>query len=73
MKAVLSFETSGSNYPTTRRNNLEKLIPQCENMFATNKNLSALCHFHWVMRQVSHMTSAVSFAEVFYNACSTGD
>jgi hypothetical protein len=26
MKAVLSFETFGSNYPTTRRNNLENFF-----------------------------------------------
>jgi hypothetical protein len=28
MKAVLSFETSGSNYPTIRRNSPNNLLPQ---------------------------------------------
>jgi hypothetical protein len=40
-KAVRSFKTSGSNYPTTRRNNQEDLVPQYENTFATNKAFSA--------------------------------
>jgi hypothetical protein len=37
MKAVPFFETSGSNYPTTRRNKPEDLLPQYENKFATHK------------------------------------
>jgi hypothetical protein len=35
-KAVRSFETSGTDYPETQRNNLEAL-PQYENSFANNK------------------------------------
>ena len=34
-KAVSSFETLGSIYPTTRRNNPEDLLPQYENSFVT--------------------------------------
>jgi len=40
-------------YPTTRRNNSEDLLPQYEIMFATNKIVSALCHFRLVKRQLS--------------------
>jgi hypothetical protein len=37
IKAVFAFETSGSNYPTTRDNNLEDLLSQYKNRFARNK------------------------------------
>jgi hypothetical protein len=42
MKAIRSFETWGSSYPSTRRNNLEDLLSQNENRFETNSTFQ-LC------------------------------
>jgi len=54
------FETSKNYYPAAQRKNPD-LVPEYRNNFATKKkNPSALCHFQWVMRQASRMTSAVS-------------
>ena len=36
IKAVRTFETSGRNYASTRRNNPEGLVPQHENGFEIN-------------------------------------
>jgi hypothetical protein len=36
MKAVSSFETSGSNYPITWYSDPAELVPQYENRFATS-------------------------------------
>ena len=45
IKAVLSYNTFGSNYPNTWRNASEHLVPQYKNRFATNNvfQLSAVC------------------------------
>jgi hypothetical protein len=42
MKAVHTFETPGSDYPTTRRNIPEDPVPEFENSFVTN-NILKLC------------------------------
>jgi len=57
-----SFETSGSNYPTTRRKNPEYLLPQLENRFADNKTHQS--PFQSVLRKASSMTCYLSLAVV---------
>jgi len=42
MKAVLSFETSGSNYPIAWYRNLAEIVPQYKNRFATS-NVFEFC------------------------------
>ena len=49
MKAVCSFKTSGSIFPTNCCNNPEDLLPQYENRFATSKIIQ-----HWCMSGGQH-------------------
>ena len=65
IKAVLLFETSGSNYPTKRRNNPETYFFTTTTSLQLIKHFTA-CHVRGVMRQASRMTSAVSFAAQFF-------
>jgi hypothetical protein len=55
--AECSFETTVSDYPTTRCNNPQN-VPQYAKRFATNKTVQR-CYFMWVQRQASRRTSAL--------------
>jgi len=57
MKAELSFETPGSNYPTQ-----ECLLPRCENRFATNITFQRCV----ISRRECEMISALSSFQVFF-------
>jgi hypothetical protein len=67
MKMVRSFKTAESNYPPTRRNNPQDLVPQYENLFATN--VFHLCVFSTRV-ETSH-TFCLAFP--LFLACYTSD
>ena len=58
--AASFLAASSSYYSYTWRNNSEDLLPQYEIRFATNKIVSALCHFQRVKRQLSRYTGTFS-------------
>jgi hypothetical protein len=53
MKAVRSFETSGLNYPSTRRNSPKDTLSHTKTDL---RLILRYCHLQWVTRQASRMT-----------------
>jgi hypothetical protein len=74
MKAVRSFEISGTNHPTTRRNNAEDLVPQYENRSVNNKIFQRCVIFSRNCGKLPACRSR-TFAVVFFLslACYTSD
>lgn len=64
-EGVKFFRKVGKQVPNNRAQQHGRPPSSVRKHVVTNKNLSELCHFLWVMRQVSRMTSAASFAVIF--------
>lgn len=59
MKAARPFETSESNYPTTRCKNPEDLLPEHENMSVTNRISQRCVISQWVSGKLPALPSRI--------------